>query len=548
MVSTKKTLHYYWIAFLIIEVALVIFSLTGRLPGLFNYFIAAYLAGILIALSLLPALFLFLASIPLFLAVPLPGVPNFSSWRILILILIVKFIWRYRNNISIKWLNWRNLFKKLPPELLWGVGFIGFGFLFSLVVPGVHLFITVKKVIYLASAAMLGVIVGVLSRRKLAAHKYFVIALGSAVLLSDLGALGQYLFAMIAPLHTFWQWWVSHVSLPYYGAKLASVLQESNTWFSYYSDSLPTLRLFSIFPDSHSFALFGVLGIALLVGLAWQVWVKRRLGALISIGIWLFIHLVFIIMSGSRGIWLASTIPLLVSLVILGILYGNRQGLLRKILMPVKDSLISVMPFVLFLPLFLIAGILSSLTQDYAVFKSVGAEAGVDQAKPIYLERFKSVADFQEVSNKGRLMIWRESLGAIIERGLFGGVGLGNFPLVLDFEPESSKIGVSAHNLYLEVMVEVGLLGLILFLGFFGALLWRGYIYFKNFTSFTVWEKGFIIAFLLSILWLMVYGLFDVVLLNDRVLLLFMALVGLFYGMKRYPDKTEKKVSVSRTI
>src|SRR6185369_5236891 len=80
--------------------------------------------------------------------------------------------------------------------------------------------------------------------------------------------------------------------------------------------------------------------------------------------------------------------------------------------------------------------------------------------------RFGSTFSTEDGSNKERIRLWEEALGHISERP-FLGVGLGNYPLLV--KPSAGyREPIYVHNLYLDIAVEAGLLGL----SFFVALLW----------------------------------------------------------------------------
>ncbi len=104
-------------------------------------------------------------------------------------------------------------------------------------------------------------------------------------------------------------------------------------------------------------------------------------------------------------------------------------------------------------------------------------------------------------------------------------MGIGNYPVVLGEDIANGKKGASAHNLYLDVASEMGLLGLIALLLIFFEIL---KFYFKKISKFNHFNH-FNQIFAFFFVWILIYNLFDVVLLNDRVLLLFMVAVGLIY-------------------
>jgi len=84
-------------------------------------------------------------------------------------------------------------------------------------------------------------------------------------------------------------------------------------------------------------------------------------------------------------------------------------------------------------------------------------------------ERFYSIFNLSEGSNLGRLEMWQKAWLLFKERPFFG-VGLGNYALYL-----VSDIGyrnpITAHNLYLEILSETGVFGLLIWLVLFFGLI-----------------------------------------------------------------------------
>ena len=84
-----------------------------------------------------------------------------------------------------------------------------------------------------------------------------------------------------------------------------------------------------------------------------------------------------------------------------------------------------------------------------------------------------------------RLLMWRAALTTVAALPLFG-IGIGQFPYrVAAFVPDvvlPTDVGVSrfnAHNQFLEVTAELGLIGGVLFVGMFAAILWRAWKAFR---------------------------------------------------------------------
>lgn len=92
--------------------------------------------------------------------------------------------------------------------------------------------------------------------------------------------------------------------------------------------------------------------------------------------------------------------------------------------------------------------------------------------------RFFSSFSSHDGSNTERLRLWEESLSFIAARPFFG-TGLGNYPLAV--KPSASyREPIYAHNLYLDIALETGIVGLFFFGGFLFLGLARTWRYWKK--------------------------------------------------------------------
>src|SRR3989338_9607303 len=106
--------------------------------------------------------------------------------------------------------------------------------------------------------------------------------------------------------------WGEEIQLRLFGTEWSYIaVNLGNTWFAYYGEQL-SLRVFSLFPDSHSFPIFLLLGLPALF--AWTIqkplaktgyWAMVRTRGLLAT-IWIPIALLMAILSGTRGIWAAG--------------------------------------------------------------------------------------------------------------------------------------------------------------------------------------------------------------------------------------------------
>ena len=547
------------------EILGVFLMMIGAAPRELAFFILGGLVFFVIFEPLKQATLLALFSIPLYTALPIPSFDSFAVWRVIIAVLFLRVVFGDPRNFFILpvlrlrkiilatftclraythrqtqkrklgqprlrlkqfifaipfgnfYLNLRNASFKNPAGRLGVLVSLFFilGFLSLFVAP--EPIFGIRKLIYLLNIFALFFVIQKVVKTKqdfIDALKYIF---ASAVFVMGV-AYAQFLAILFVPLFAFWQWW-AHIVIPvFYGANLSDLLSYSNTWFAYYEEADATLRTFSIFPDSHSFALFMMLSLP--IALTFFVLSKKKLFKTLFVSSIILI-LLAIILSGTRGVWIGALPVFLVLVVFWGSQY-IRANILRPTPLVKQVINISLLIFILFALLFPV----SSQLLRFSQMRQGG------QVSDSAFERIYTSFSRRELSNKGRIEIWRSTLGSIAEHP-FLGVGIGNYPVVLNENISSTKEGASAHSLYLDVISEMGILaGIVLMLIFF-EILWKSV---KNLLKSreTVIQifSGFFAVYLV---WLMTYSAVDIVLLNDKVLLLFTALVALLYaGFNKY--------------
>ncbi len=477
---------------LITEIAVVFLMSVGLFPCEAGLFLTGLLVFYFIFEPLKDSLWIFVASIPLFVALPISeNFDSMANWRILLSVLFLVLF--FKSGVSLK-------FTKI--EYLIGV-FLIIGVISLFVATDIV--VGIKKLLFLINIFLLYAII----RNLIAKDKKVIKELKSALKIAigitlSVGYL-QLIIIFFVRLFPFWQFWAKKVIPVFYGMDLSHLLSYSNTWFSYYSYQLPTLRMFSVFPDSHSFAFFCILSLPFFLA---PVFLKTARYYLL-----LIIPLLAIIFSGSRGAWV-SAIGIFFIFLILYFLQIKKKS--KKQFQLILGSLI------IFFVLFPIGSAILFLPQ----YIQLGQEAisGVS-----FFERARTIIDFSEISVRSRLEIWERTMDSILINPALG-VGIGNFPVVLKENFSSLKRGASAHSLYLDVAAEMGIFALIVLLTIFWLILkdtWRVFIrtkphFFRIFSGF----------FLLVLIWILGYNLFDVVLLNDKVLLFFIANLALLYSIK----------------
>jgi len=465
----------------------------------------------------------FLATIPLFVAIPVSrGFDSLNIWRIAILIIFIRYLFEalpVGNWLSLGWLKElpKNIFSRLRENKLELWTFVYF------LVGALSVFVahdksaSIKRLIYLSQMVLVYPLVLYVLKDKKLLKKAIKYLLFSGIFVA-LVAVTQLIFSYFTNLEIFWKFWAWQVEKTFYGYSLAEVVSRSNTWFSYYPGRPPTLRIFSTFTDSHSFALYSVLSSPLILWfLAKEYLKKKRVNKkIIYLGLGFLLVQFLIALSGTRGIWLSAGAPLLLGMYFLA--RKRRPSLTRY----VTSGILS----------FIVLLLLSSLFLAIPQF-NLGSDK-IDQT--LTLKRLKSIIDIGETSNKGRIYIWKRSIESMTEKPILG-VGIGNFPVVLGEDVVLQKAGSTAHNVYLNSGVEMGFFGLFAIVMIFVEILRRCYLFFKEKSKNINYLLPAILGF--YFVWVFAYSLFDVAIFDARVMMLFVAEVAIITHLVQQKKATK---------
>lgn len=485
---------------------LVLFCLivTGVLPrAIVPYFSIALMVYVLFA-SLEDATVFFVRSIPFFLAIPLTTTfDNFNTWRILTGIIFLK--WLYK-----EWPNYRK-YLSIPLLLLLLTAVLS-------IVPAPDKMLAIKRIIYFVNLSLIGVVIYFLAQKDEFVKRLIKNITIPVIAVTVVGFI-QLGSTYLMDIYQFMGFWAGKVQFNQFGADWSYIAYNlGNTWYAYYGEQI-SLRMFSLFPDSHSFPQFILLGLPAIFAVALHKFEGVNLGLkklyrtrTSLIIVWVPIIFLASILSGTRGIWAASLGVIVWGFILIGIFkkMGIQEN--RKI---VFKYILSYL--VLFFLLFSVAMPLTASPQ----FQLYKMDSGM------LTKRVGSIINFGETSNKERIRIWKLSWESIKKHPLLG-VGIGNYPVVLNQDLELSKAGSSAHNIYLHIASEMGILSLIFALWFLFVLLYKTY---KNFTDSKDWRimvyNG---SALIFIPWVLIYSLTDVALFDERAFLFFVTTTALILG------------------
>ena len=511
----KKSLNPLFIFHLIFVGAVLI----GYLPRelvlyetglLFLYFLFA---------SVEDGLIFFVRSIPLFIAIPLTAdYDNLNQWRILAIVLFCKWLFtretfHYIGSMLIlsfrkpwaiiKEHSWASLLKLLlllALISLWYAPDRMEGF---------------KRIIYFFNAAMIGMVMAFPPRSQ-AFIKRLIKNITVPVIIVTLVGVVQVGSTYFIDIYQFMRIWGEGIQMREFGTVWSYIaVHLGNTWLAYFGDQL-SLRVFSLFPDSHSFPIFLLLGLpaffawTLIKPLGQAAKIRKMLFTRGKLAV-LWIPLIFLMMilSGTRGIWAGGIAMVVWAFIVLVYMRYTKAGQERI-------NIFSYLSYylVIFFLLFSVA---------YPIFSS--PQFLLSKGDSYLLgQRFKSIFDFGETSNSQRIEIWKKSLVSI-ERHPVSGVGIGNFPVVLGQNIQLSKAGSSAHNIYLQVASEMGIPALLAFLLFLWLVLKQ--IYKKFIEAHEPIYQAYFGGLLITVPWVLAYLMTDVAIFDERALLLCVATLAI---------------------
>jgi len=499
----------------VIELAIVILTALGIFPREAFLFLGALIITFCVRSSLEDCIFFIARSIPLFVALPLTSsFDSFNIWRIIVLIVFIKFI--FQKNVVNRVKKGITLFFK-KPKSAYGQYKIEFLILGLFIISALSLFgaqdtlIGIKRLIYFSNLGMLFFVTREVINEENLPTLAFNIALSSTIVIIT-GFL-QLISTYLLPIDIFANFWALQIQRTLYGNAWANIVINANTWFAYYQDTIH-LRMFASFPDSHSFPLFLIMALIFIVWLFYKARKKRDshgwvYGFLIVTGIF------EIVLSGTRGVWAAIIFPLFALMYIM-IRYKEYRFTAYIAIAP-------LLLFIFFLPF-------SSLIFGSQQFRLSG-NAGQEE---ILFRRIKSIIDISETSNNGRIFIWKETLKSIKNRPLLG-VGIGNFPTILKQNPTAIKAGSSAHNIYLHIMAETGIGGFCLFMLILYEIL-RDALRLSQCKEKNIQLFG--LLSLLYIIWILCYSMTDVAIFDERSFLMFMILTGAIFALNTSYERT----------
>src|SRR3989338_5141202 len=372
----KKLINWIFAA----EIILFGLIVTGILPRAVVPYLAVALAVYALFASLEDATVFFVRSIPFFIAIPLTAnFDNFNTWRILAGIIFLK--WLYK-----EWPNYKKYFS-IPLLLLLATAILS-------IIPAPDKVLAVKRIIYFINLSLVGLVIYDLAQKQDFA-KRLIKNISIPVIAVALIGFIQLISTYFIDIYQFMRIWGEGIQCNQFGNQWCDIaVQVGNTWFAYYGEQL-SLRVFSLFPDSHSFPQFILLGLPSVFVIALSKVVKehhssfKKMIKTRSRLIVIAIPLIFLasILTGTRGIWAGSIGALMAGGFYVYILSKNNHQTQKRVLVYLT-SYVSI-----FFLLFAVA---------FPIFESPQFLLSKGDSL-LFGRRIRSIIDFGETSNSQRI-------------------------------------------------------------------------------------------------------------------------------------------------
>lgn len=260
--------------------------------------------------------------------------------------------------------------------------------------------------------------------------------------------IGEFLLQFLIGVGPAFHFWVERVLPVFLGASFSgAVLVFPSLLVNIGGETV--LRASAFFPDPHMFAFYMGLSIPLSIGLGILSPSKAKRKMFFLLGFLLFSA---DLLSFSRGGYVGLLAGGLTAFLLFSSSFGTRKKL------------------------FLIA-----------VFTSLFLAAF--SADTPFRDRLLSSFSLSEGSNEGRIALWKEGVGKIMERPILG-YGLGNYPLAVKPTAEYRE-PIYIHDLPLDIASETGITGMIMFLAAFFS------VFFRLFRSDDPFSRSAAIAFVI---------------------------------------------------
>ncbi|MBW6440945.1 O-antigen ligase family protein [Patescibacteria group bacterium] len=139
------------------------------------------------------------------------------------------------------------------------------------------------------------------------------------------------------------------------------------------------------------------------------------------------------------------------------------------------------------------------------------------------VSRFLSSFNFAEGSNVERIKNWNQGW-EVFSDNVLTGVGIGNYSIYL-YPTIEYRSPVYAHNLYLDLGAEMGILALMVWILLIGITMWQ--LYQLSRKTKDNFQRAISIGLIGSLMWFSVHGFFDTPIYSPVILSIFIVIISL---------------------
>lgn len=353
-----------------------------------------------------------------------------------------------------------------------------------------------RKVIFLLNILPFYFVAQIFLKTKKDLIIFFKTLIYSSALVAFIAITQFSLQFIYSPYWVFNKWFLFYPFLFGKTSAISAMLLSPN-WLTNI-DGKVFMRSIGSFPDPNTFGFY----LAFVIPAALLIKNKyfKTIGAL------LILSLLF---TFSRGAYLGAIVAFIISIFIFGLKYlKNKKNIIinRKLRYAISSAKFKYYKLKVFLLLFIVF---------CSLFFIIPAG-----------QRLVSSFNFQDKGVSERFEIWSKAI-SVIKENLILGAGIGNYVEKVDLfsEQRGYRSPIHAHNIYLQITAELGIIGLILYLAVFVFAI-------KNIISYKFVEKWQIAVFL-SLIWFSVHGFFDIPIFSPRIL----PLLVIFLALANYKEK-----------
>ena len=325
----------------------------------------------------------------------------------------------------------------------------------------------------------------------------------SGVILSLIGII-QFILQFIIGIDPVMEFWSRYVSPIFYGNTFGAEVISNPSWLVNIGGAT-VLRAFSLFPDPHMFSFYLGLLIPIVLAIVLMFPPDKACPERESNGGGWGVRSGGIFQYNNKFLYLILAIMFLAELLTFS--RGGYIGLIAG----VGVTIILLWKYISFNKK-VVLGLVVGISVLFISFTNQSI-----------VNRFLSSFDFNEGSNIERIKNWDQGYKMFADNFLTG-VGIGNYSIYL-YPTVEYRTPIYAHNLYLDIGAEMGILALLIYLALIGTTIWQLFKTGKR--SKDVFMRALSFGLIGSLVWFSVHSFFDTAIYSPTILMVLVIIISL---------------------